>query len=452
MRSSSLSLYLGIALSVGVSLAACSGDDDDDDVGKTSAEGQSCQSAADCASNLVCVDLTCVTPGSSSAGNGGRGGAAGSANRGGSAGTPPVLVLGREGESCTKRADCGADLHCFNQRCTTGDETGAAGGGGTDSEPPPLPTLGQLGETCLLSSDCEEGLTCLPGATPGQAGVGVCSIAHTGIRPTGKACVGECVTATDCCQIPIQLHAVLGVKSCADLEARLGSPDCADAPSPAPNLCFAQATYCECDDTWACNANLCNYRPECSANGLTTEGCPRYTRSGREMPETCIDSQCSAPAPIATCTEDDECETTTVADDPTDTCSADECTCHEADGKCYRKCDSHLDCAVGFHCDSEETQVCVAGEQCPDNIFCQKQLKDVNAVCNAGQCQTGCNSDLDCNASLTQFTRVCNPQTRVCEDPGCRSDTDCFGTGVQMFCIDAPTPGAPGSVASAITD
>ncbi len=149
---------------------------------------------------------------------------------------------------------------------------------------------------------------------------------------------------------------------------------------------------------------------------------------------------------------DDDCETTAVADDSGDTCSADECTCYQATGKCYRKCDSDLDCAFGFTCDTKKTHVCTAVDECADDVYCQKLRQDVNAVCNAGKCATGCNSDLDCNVSLIAFTKVCDATTHVCEDPGCRSDSDCFGAGIHMFCIDTPEQSSVGGVASAITD
>lgn len=465
MRSSSLYSFLGIALCVGASLAGCSGDDDDNDTTappKLSAEGESCQSTGNCASGLVCKDQTCVKSSSSGAGSGnggsagsgsGKGGSGGS-SKGGTAGTTPAPVLGTEGESCTKRADCEADLHCYNQRCTAGEATGAAGGGGMGSEmPPPPPVLGQTGETCVLPSDCAAGLTCLPGPASG-----VCGTANTGITPTGKSCTGECQEAADCCQLPLTAQGTYMVRSCADLDAKLDGVDC-DDPGDSAALCFIRATYCICDDTWACTDNLCVYRPDCAANGETTDGCPSQTRNGRPLPTICVDNECGGTVDVGGCQDDSDCEMAAVADDGTDTCSADECTCYKTDGRCYRKCDSSLDCAVGYSCDTKKTHLCIAGDECTDSVFCQKKLNDINAVCqpDTHTCVIGCDTDVDCNPSgftMGGFINICNQDKHVCEFFGCRSDFDCTAQGnIHMFCIDNPAPPAAGTaVASAITD
>jgi hypothetical protein len=467
MRSSSFYSIVGLVLCVGAALAGCSGGDDDDDSAappKTSGEGQSCTSAADCSSSLICVNLTCVKPGTGGAGengsggsggsgSGGRGGSAGAASgRGGSAGTAVAPVLGSEGESCTKRADCEADLRCYNQRCTASEATGAAGGGGMGSMGmPPVPVLGQFGETCVLPSDCEAGLTCLPSVSVAQNGVGVCGTANTGILPTGKSCAGECTTAADCCQIPLGILEPT-TKSCADLAKKLDGIDC-DDPGASASLCFVQATYCTCDDTWACTDSLCVYQPDCSASGLTTEGCPTLSRAGRTLPSTCIDDKCASAAPTG-CEADSDCEDGAVSDDPTDTCSPDECTCYKANAQCYRKCDSDLDCLVGFRCDAKKTHVCVAEDECADDQFCQQRLGDINAVCNTGRCALGCQTDINCNSSLVtnSFKRICNQAKHVCEEFGCRDDADCWSTEVRMFCIDTPDPGTALTVQSALTD
>jgi hypothetical protein len=464
MRSSSLYSFLGIALCVGASLAGCGGDDDDDNdtttPPKPSAEGESCQSTANCASGLVCKDLTCVK---SSASNGGSGGSAGSGSgkggsagtstgKGGTAGTAPAPVLGSEGESCTKRADCEADLHCYNQRCTAGDATGAAGGGGMGSEmPPPPPVLGQKGETCVLPSDCAAGLTCLPGIASG-----VCGTANTAVTPTGKSCVGECESAADCCQLPLVHQTTYMVKSCADLEAKLDGVDC-DDPGANAALCFIQATYCTCDDTWACTDNLCVYRPDCAADGETTDGCPSLSRAGRSLPTTCVDMECGGTVAVSGCMEDADCDTVAVFDDGGDTCSAGECACYEPNGHCYRKCDKNLDCAVGYSCDTKETHLCVQDAACTDDVLCQQKLGDINAVCEAGACVIGCDADVDCNPGgfhMGGFINICNQEKHVCEFFGCRSNEDCTLTGnVHMFCVDNPAPPAGGTmVASAVTD
>lgn len=473
MRSSSFYSIVGLVLCVGASLAGCGGDDDDDSgappPARTSGEGQSCTSAADCSSNLVCVNLTCVKSGGGSAGetgsggtggstggsggSSGKGGSAGTApGKGGSAGTAPAPVLGGEGESCTKRADCEADLHCYNLRCTAGDSTGAAGGGGMGSViTPPVPVLGEEGETCVLPSDCAPGLTCIPEKSDPPVGVGVCGVADTGITPSGKSCTGECATAADCCQIPVALQEDT-TKSCADLAEKLDGVDC-DDPGASASLCFVQATYCTCDKTWACTNSMCVYKPACSADGLTTEGCPTYTRAGRSLPATCVDEKCGGyPAPTG-CEVDLDCEDGPVSDDPYDTCSPDECTCYKSTGQCFRKCDNSLDCDFEYSCDTKKTHVCVKDPECTEDQFCQQRLHDLRAVCDAGTCAVGCKTDQDCNQNFEGgFMLVCNQDKHVCEDYGCRDDSDCWSTDIRMFCVANPEPASVTMVQSAITD
>jgi len=475
MRSTSFYSIVGLVLCVGASLAGCSGDDDDDSTppppARTSGEGQSCASAADCTSPLVCVDLKCEKAGTTGAAGetgsggtgatGGSGGSAGSAKggsagtgtgKGGTAGTAPAPVLGTEGESCTKRADCETDLHCYNQRCTASDSTGAAGGGGMGPiVKPPAPALGQDGETCVLPSDCATGLTCLPEKSDPPTGVGVCGPVNTGITPTGKSCVGECQTAADCCQIPLLLQEAT-TKSCADLAQKLDGVDCSD-PGASASLCFVQATYCTCDNTWSCTKNMCVYKSGCSNDDLTTDGCPPYTRTGRELPTTCIDGECKDDVPVG-CATDIDCEDGPVSDDQADSCSPGECTCYKATGLCYRKCDSNLDCLFGYSCDTKKTHVCVADAECTDDLFCQQKHHDLNFVCDGGTCASGCQTDLDCNPNLDSnfINQVCNQDRHVCEVIGCRDDSDCFEATVPLFCVATPAPPAGANIQSALTD
>ena len=181
MRSTSLFSVFGIALCMSAAVVACSGDDDDDTAppAASSDRGQSCTKTADCKSPYVCIDQVCETKGTvpnagaPNEGSGGHtggtgatggttGGTAGKAGSAGTGGTLPAPVLGGEGESCTRAADCQTGLHCFNQRCTKSETTTGAGGeGGMGPVEPPTPKLGQKGETCALSSDCEAGLVCL---------------------------------------------------------------------------------------------------------------------------------------------------------------------------------------------------------------------------------------------------------------------------------------------------
>jgi hypothetical protein len=463
MRTRSLFSLFGIALCVGTTLVACSGDDDDAAPAvKPSGKGQSCARTADCASKLVCVDQVCQESGSSSGGSGGDGtggtgtggsstggtGTGGSSKGGtggtGTGGTGPAPVLGGEGESCTRAADCETGLGCYNQRCAPDGSMmgsgGEAGSGGTVT-PPPGPPLGQYGETCVLPSDCAAGLTCVPGGID-AGNLGVCSITDTGVTATGKSCSAECQDAEDCCELPLEIQAALTIRSCADLADVLAGVDCSDPGSFAAQ-CFAQSTYCDCNNaTWTCNAGACTYRANCSADGLTTDGCATFSRSGRPLPSTCVDDECGTVAGEPLCNDDADCDTLTVTDDLTDTCSPGECTCYQDIG-CYRKCADDLDCAVGFVCDAA-TEVCVAAPECVTQLDCQRSKNDVDWVCrDNGTCVERCNNDLDCNAGDIHaggLLQVC--ENNECMPLGCADNDDCTALPVRMFCVEPTAPGA----------
>jgi hypothetical protein len=127
-------------------------------------------------------------------------------------------------------------------------------GTGNDAGPPPGPRLGQRGESCQTVSDCAATLTCV---LRSNAGGGVCDIADYGLSPTGKACVGECAAAEDCCELPPTgvsfVHPTSGItsvaRSCADIVAALGGALTVCTPALAATsllnpLCFYHATYC----------------------------------------------------------------------------------------------------------------------------------------------------------------------------------------------------------------
>jgi hypothetical protein len=475
MRSTSLFSLFGLALCMSVAVAACSGDDDEAQPGRrTGGLGESCTSTADCSGTNVCIDNVCqkkgTTPGNGGApssggsgGTGGRGGtggtlpSAGTGGKGGSAGSgTSAPALGMEGESCTKHGDCAEGLGCFNQRCApTGMSPDGGGEGGAGTYPPPTPVLGKFGETCVLPSDCDVGLTCLPGANAGN--LGICTYASSGITPSGSSCTGECMAAEDCCQMPLAILNEVGSKfhSCADLADLLTGTDCAD-PGSMARECFIQATYCECGKTtWKCTSNRCVYNVACAADGLTTEGCPTYSRGDFPLVSTCnADNQCSSVPPDPTCTKDVDCEGKAVADDAlNDTCSPGECTCYKATGYCYRKCSADLDCAANQTCDAK-THVCMDGPECTTDANCQAKYKNVREMCVDGKCSVGCSNDLDCNGGniTSMLTAVCDTD-HTCKPIGCTGNEDCKTTaGVQLYCIPDESGAAGGAVHSAVTD
>jgi len=485
MRSASLFSIFGLALSLSAALVACSGDDDDDSKassGTPSALGESCARTADCASGLVCLDNRCEKKGSSASGGnagegtggstggtkssggtgGGTGGStggttAGSAGKAGSAGsgtvTTPPPVLGGEGESCTKAADCKTDLHCFNQRCEAIESNGAGGEAGGTSNPPPSVRLGQQGETCTLSSDCVVGLACLPTQIGGGLGaIGVCSVTSAGIQPTGKDCHAECVTAADCCELPPSILNQFSVGSCTDIANDLDGIDCTDPGSFAVE-CFLQATYCQCaKNTWDCtDAGQCVYTASCTDDGWATGGCPSKTRSDVSTPTILCntDGKCAPDPTTPVCTKDADCLNKPVHD-IADTCTDGECACYKPEGNCYRKCGNDLDCAPGNVCNAK-LLLCEPATVCSDDLTCQTRNHNINSVCVDGGCQTKCVTDLDCNA-LTggSLARVCGSD-HTCKALGCSSNDECSLNGVHMFCADVTTGTGGTVVSSAVT-
>ena len=455
MRGSAFIAFFGLAIAVSGSLVGCGDDseddDDDNDAPKVvkSGPGESCVTTDNCAEGLACFGNVCQDDPSGTGGTDGTGGRP----SGGSGGTAPTS-LGTEGESCTRRADCQSPLGCYNQRCARTDS--GEGGGGN------VPTQGGRGETCVVSSDCESPLACLPGGA-GNAGpvgfTGICTDADTDLAPTGNVCGAECLEAEDCCQIPVELHATIGVKTCADLTDVLDGVTCnSSATVQNQARCLVADAYCEgCnEDTWECTAGRCIYNAECTADGLVPNGCPTFSRAGFALNATCDvgeSDRCQPAAVDPLCDVDADCDTLAVTDDPGDTCNAGECTCFQS--ACLRRCDSDLDCRVGFICDTGD-DVCVPDDACTSDLTCQSLMGDIRAACVDGACTMPCEVDLDCNPTGLvdgEFTRLCNADGQ-CEDIGCTQDLDCAGTlnGVKLFCTAAEDAAGARAAQSAITD
>jgi hypothetical protein len=444
-----------MALATGGLVAGC---DSDAKIAK-SAAGESCDKTSDCNDGLKCLEGTCYKSSSTSTGGsanneGGEGNTAGSTVVG-----PKPPVLGGEGESCTKRADCEDGLACLSQRC---QKDGAMGMGGEGSGGP---TLGGPGETCGLTSDCGPGLACLPtdaqfldlaqAKASGSNSVGVCTPLDSGIAPTGKSCY-ECAEAADCCELPIAEQAYIGVKSCTELATLVDAvPNCDTATLTAGRYCLDYSVYCtgECaKNTWACDAGQCQYTAKCTKAGTVVGGCPAYTRTGNAVPA--CDTKAGKCAPLAGCKKDTECNggTVLVFDDATDYCADGECTCHVASGHCYRKCSEDLDCPNGYMCDAD-TSVCVQGDSCSSDAQCAVRTGDIRQKCVAGACKPSCEHDVDCNNGGLHggFSQVCGPD-KTCIAVGCTDDSECALGEVRRFCADSVEAPTGTVVRSAITD
>src|SRR5262245_63926464 len=130
MRFSAVLFLLGSALAVGLSVSGC-GDDDDDEHESTpptrlGGVGESCTRSADCKAELSCLGGFCL--------------ASPVPDGGGGTGTIGPVLSG-EGESCSRTADCEGNLVCMQQ-------TSVREGTTTDGGTPPGPRLGQRGGGC----------------------------------------------------------------------------------------------------------------------------------------------------------------------------------------------------------------------------------------------------------------------------------------------------------------
>lgn len=462
MRSTVIWSFFGlVTLATGGLLSGCDGDAK---ITK-SAEGESCDTTADCNEGLKCLQGGCYKSFTGGGNEGGEGN-----GTGGSISGPPAPVLSGDGESCTRRADCEDGLSCFNQRCV---ESIGMGGGG----PGPGVQLGGPGETCGLSSDCEDGLACLPQSEPildasvlaRSNGIGVCTQVNSGLTPTGNTCGHECVEAQDCCELPIEYHQAnetvafgTGANSCAQLADLLTGVNCGAASLTAVNAarCFAQATFCECgENTWSCADGMCVYEESCTIGETDLPaqpgGCPERSRTGRILTATCnADTETCTPVAAEGCTNDASCEGELVADSgQTDTCVADECTCYKATSQCYRACNANLDCAFGYMCD-DDTHVCVLAPTCTEDAECIVRYGDFRYQCVEGACAVPCDNDLDCNPNGLingALTAVCSDNQ--CQPLGCTTNEECPAAGgVKTFCAPPPEVAVGQTVASAITD
>jgi len=447
MRSSLLVSLIG-ATSMAFALLVGCGDDDAKPV--SSKAGQSCARTADCADGLSCISNVCYKTAPPA-----TGGSAGETSV-----TPVPPVRGGEGESCSSRLDCIDSLGCFNNRCTASAMGDAGATGGTGIQ------LGSRGESCRVNGDCDKNLVCVPTTT----GTGVCDIANFGIVPTGKHCGGECLTAADCCQLPIALHTAT-VTSCEDIAGAIKADavDCGAPSTPtAKTLCFEQATYCDCaKNTWTCTDNACVYGTACvvAAGTDVPTGCPSFSRT-RSLVEalglTCNENtlKCVGAQAAVACTTDKSCETKTVVDRPGDVCGAGECTCYAESKQCYKKCARDIDCGANQVCDTAKTKLCVPSGACTSDSYCAVLRGSLDFKCDAGSCKRACAVDRDCsptglgsNGGNNAFNgQVCGADgfcASVSTD--CDENTQCpLVNGLKTFCVDQQPDSS--AVSSAITD
>ena len=463
MRMSWLSCII-TGLAVTLSVTGCSSKSTNDTGG--SGLGESCQRSLDCNSPLVCIAGACVTKGTTPMDASVPPMDSGHPTMDSSmppqdTNTPPPPAPGAPADTGTPPAD-------------TGTPPVDTGPGNIDTGPLPPPGGGAslLDQSCTSTSDCASGLVCE--SRSAAAGGPVCDLASYGLTPTGKACVGECVTADDCCELPVGItlrstttNQPVAIHQCQDiLQTVLNGSASACAQMPAPGsatgiACFYYQTYCNCGAmTWACTNNACSYTGSCSVNAATPElgGCPNETRTGSALNTNCNTTANVCESTVTgQCMQDSDCvDGTVVADTPGATCRGSDCTCYKT--SCYLKCAQDIDCTQGYSCDAT-TKLCETAPACTTNQECAERLINVLATCSNGECGIPCTNDHDCSPSgaipsLGAFNGTVCGGSGVCETVGCTSDADCPATGsdVHVFCVTAGTGTAANLAHSALTN
>ena len=383
------------------------------------------------------------------------------------------------GETCTRTFDCKSPYVCQGNVCTTAAATattpdgGLVTGGGDSSTTMVAPHLGLLNESCQVSSDCQQPLECL-----GQR----CSVVSWNLTATGKTCSGECNTAADCCELPVNFDPFLGGWEtavdggsfifhpgltstnvrCEDLLSFMGG-DASICANPAnfnvntetlAQGCFLYNTYCgscSASGPWACTNNQCVYASPCTPSGTVASlatACPSETRTGRGLSTTCtVASGATMGSCQAGCAMDTDCAGKVPSGGSAHTCSAADagagtnCTCYQS--ACYFKCARDLDCVSGDTCDTT-THLCKPAG-CMADPDCIQSLGNARAKCTMGACQITCDNDSNCGPPSS----ICS--SGVCKPSGCTSDTDCPGgstNGAKEFCVTA----TPTTYTGAITN
>ncbi len=418
MRGSVLISFLGISMAMAAAVVGCSGDDDDavapTPLGK---EGESCTRRADCASGLLCIDQVCAKNAASSGGTGGTGGTTdngGAPAAGGTGARPP---------------------------------TAGSGGSGTGGAVV-APALGGDGETCSRRADCSEGLGCYnQRCSPqpiGEGGAG-------NVPPPLLGGQGEtCVLSADCeaglaCLPSSTAGASVGVCTPADsgieptgktCSAECKAPqDCCELPTEIHGTlgvksCFQLAeklSGVDCSAASTADAPACFAMAvycDCASNvwACTDGACiyrPVCTDSGLAV-DGCPPFSRSGRALTTTCDVGG-----------TDTCSLPAGTAF---------CDADADC-IGKYVSDDATDMCSDTEctcyknvqclrKCADDLDCAagKVCDDTDNVCVLrGTCLDGPEGDVTCARLLGDYRATC--AGGVCTLP-CGTDLDCNPTGL----------------------
>ncbi len=240
----------------------------------------------------------------------------------------------------------------------------------------------QRGESCRAHYDCASGLACV-----GH----VCSVSNFPLTPIKRECVSvECRAPEDCCPTP--------PASCPTYKA--------NCEAGITSYCTLYETNCVCtQDRWVCENDLC--KEHCTTDTDCSTG------------ETCVNALC------AECGSDSDCLTTEV--------------CKEQ--RCIPKCESNDDCQY-FHDCVDGTCVEVG---CKTDRECQAAMSNVLSICVEKECQTPCQSDIECDKPRDYGYSKCINGS--CTDVGCETDEECrillkvqAGRGLDAVCREPKTP------------
>jgi hypothetical protein len=404
------------------------------------ADGQGCQTGADCAStfchttNLVCVATECD--------DGKQNGQETGMDCGGTCATKCAV-----GQSCVTNADC-ASVNCSvqNHLCVAGE----CDNGKQDGEESGVDCGGACVTKCADGVGCMTGGDCASTFCHAQTHLCVqtqCDDGQQNGQETDVDCGGTCAT------------------QCTDGQGCASGADCAST------FCHAKGHMCvetECDDgvkngqetgedcgggtcpTQCAVGEGCATGADCAStfcNGpsqlCVTTQCDDGKQNGKETGQ-----DCGGPC-AAKCAEGNGCQTgadcaSTFCHVQTHLCVPTQCDDGEKNGQetgadcggtCATKCADGLGCAKGTDCASTfcngTSQVCVA-TQCDDGEL----NGDETAADCGGTCATKCADGKGCQAGADCASTFCNGTSQVCvatqcddgEKNGQETAVDCGGT------------------------
>jgi hypothetical protein len=453
MNVSTLGALAAALTAIGVSIAACGGSTTNNNaISHSSHTGESCLTTADCMNSDVCVNNVCASGPSS-------------------------------GDGGTASSSGGTTSSSGGTASSSGGTTSSSGGSSSGSTTPEAapPHLGSLGDQCLSTSDCASGLSCIPNGFGG----GICDLTNYGLSSTvtGKSCGGECNSASDCCELPVDKYTVgtTLIHHCSDLDAIINGGTCPSTGDTTTlgQACFLKQTYCgSCGSSWTCTANRCLFTAQCTQGNPSgnpgTGGCATWSRLSHGLVTVCntTSMKCAGTTSTTGCSTDSDCTGTSYINftgAAAGTCKAPngnpDCSCQG--NLCYLACAKDLDCAIGYSCDTT-TRTCKPVGNCTSNSQCITASANVLATCTSGNCVIPCSSDHDCSqySGSTQGGgsfggQVCviasGKTTGTCKSisGNCSADTDCnlaTGTAVaHTFCVSTSATSAA-TYYSAITN